>query len=64
MTKTTQQLGPHDDNSIESEKRDRARWADKLGISAAELQAAITAVGTKPEDVQRYLRDRAQPARK
>ena len=64
MTKTTEQLGPHDDNSIESAKRDRSRRADKLGVSPAELQAAITAVGTNPEDIERYLRDRAQPARK
>ena len=64
MTKTTEQLGPHDDNSIEPGQRDRSRWADKLGVSAAELHAAITAVGTNPEDVERYLRDRAQGARK
>ena len=52
MTKTTEQLGPHDDNSIESEKRDRSRWADKLGVSAAELEAAITAVGPNPADIR------------
>jgi len=64
VTKTTEQLGPHDDNSIESEKRERTRWADKLGVSAAELQTAVAAVGLNPEDVERYLRDRAQSARR
>jgi len=64
VTKTTEHLGPHDDNSIDAEKRERVRWADKLGVSTAALDAAISAVGGDPQDVERYLRDRAESARR
>jgi hypothetical protein len=64
MAKTSEDLGPRDDNTIESNQTaERRRWSEKLGVSAAELKAAIEAVGTNPEDVERYLRDRAQPSR-
>jgi hypothetical protein len=63
MAKTSEDLGPRDDNTIDSQKSDRRRWRAKLGVSADELQAAIDAVGTNSEDVERYLRDRAQPPR-
>ena len=64
MGRTSEDLGPRDDNSIEpSQSAERRRWSEKLGVSAADLQAAIGAVGTNPEDVERYLRDRAQPSR-
>jgi len=64
MTKTSADLGPRDDNSIEpSRAAERKRWSEKFGVSAAELQAAVDAVGNNPEDVERYLRDQAQPPR-
>ena len=64
MARTSKELGPRDDNTIDIDKSgDRRRWANKLGVSVAELQSAVDAVGTNPQQVERYLRGRAQPSR-
>ena len=64
MGRTSEELGPRDDNSIDArEPADRARWSEKLGVSAADLKAAVDAVGNNPEAVERYLRERAQSSR-
>ena len=43
MTKTTEQLGPHDDNSIESAKRDRSALNHVLVVDKA-TQLHLTAI--------------------
>ena len=63
MGRTSEELGARDETSIGSSHSAHRRWSEKLGVSAAELQEAIDAVGTCPEEVERYLRDRAQPSR-
>jgi hypothetical protein len=63
MGKTSKELGARDETSIGSSHSAQRRWSEKLGVSGAELQDAIDAVGTCPEDVERYLRDHAQPSR-
>ena len=64
MGKTSDQLGARDDNIIDrDQKSDHRRWSEKLGVSVEELVAAIDAVGSNSEDVERYLRERAQPSR-
>jgi hypothetical protein len=64
MGKTSEELGARDETSVgSSHSAQRRRWSEKLGVSAADLQEAIDAVGTCPEDVERYLRDHAQPSR-
>jgi hypothetical protein len=64
MGKTSEELGAHDEMFIgSSHSGQRRRGSEKLGVSTAELEEAIHAVGTCPEDVERYLRDRAQSSR-
>jgi hypothetical protein len=64
MGKTSEELGAHDETFIgSSHGAQRRRWSEKLGVSAAELEEAINAVGACPEDVERYLRDRARSSR-
>jgi hypothetical protein len=64
MGKTSEELGARDETAIGSSRSvQRRRWSEKLGVSTAELEEAIHAVGPSPGDVERYLRDRAQPPR-
>jgi hypothetical protein len=63
MGKTSEELGARDEAFIGSSLAQRRRWSGKLGVSAAELQEAIDAVGACPEDVERYLRNHALPWR-
>lgn len=64
MAKTSDHLGARDDNTIDrDDKSDHRRWSEKLGVSVGELVAAIDAVGSNSEDIERYLRGRAQPSR-
>jgi hypothetical protein len=64
MGKTSEELGARDETSVgSSHSAQRRRWSEKLGVSVAELQEAIDAVGMCPEEIERFLRDRAQPSR-
>jgi hypothetical protein len=50
-------FGGHDPRTIEIENSvERAYWVKALGITEAQLLAAISAVGTSAQKVKDYLR--------
>jgi uncharacterized protein DUF3606 len=64
MSTISRKRGAPDDNEIDPTKAsEQQRWAEKLGVTTHQLQEAVKAVGTKAEDVERYLRGRAQSSR-
>jgi len=64
MSTTSKARGARDDETVDATVESECRrWAEKLGVTVAQLRAAVNAVGTKAEDVERYLRGHAQSQR-
>lgn len=38
-------------------------WSKKFGVSAEQLKAAVEAVGTDPQDVEKQLKSRSRSSR-
>jgi hypothetical protein len=65
MAATSRDRGAHDDNYIDTRQdSDRRRWSEKFGVSPDQLKSAVDAVGSRAEDVERFLKERAQSAKK
>jgi hypothetical protein len=62
MARTSRESGARDKERIDTSD-EHNRWAEKLGVTGKQLEAAIKAVGTKTADVERYLRERAEVRR-
>jgi hypothetical protein len=65
MAATSRDRGAHNDNYIDARQdSDRRRWSAKFGVSPDQLRSAVDAVGSRAEDVERFLKERAQSAKK